>query len=1204
MEKNMHGRIARVAAAAGLGLTLALGAAPVMAIAEPDLGNLDIDAQDGEGGVITTVDGVFDGGEGTESSPYIISQADTLASFAQSVNSGNDYLGKYVELSGNIDLSRYESWTPIGTEEHPFSGVFDGSSFTVTGLQIKDETLSGAGLFGVIKGGAIENLTIDSPNVSAKSYVGALVGDAFTGSISNCKVSGMIAVSGYYKIGGLTGNGYANINDCSVAGSDGSYVSATYLEPDLEGDSVGGLIGYRGEGSVELSGCSVSGVAISGTRKVGGLAGSVYTTNVIEDCEVSSVAVSSTATKDYAESKASSMGVGGLVGIITSDKGNSGSIEGCEISDVTLSCDEGAKDSIKMGYVTGGMYADDVSAPSDEQMELSAVVTGNNSGANVDAPGLNGAVASIGEDYYNTLADAVDAVETNETITLLHDVTGSGVKVAGEGERTFTIDLGGNTYTVVNPTVGSSGTETNGFQLLEGSTITIKNGTITAADSASAKILIQNYSNLTLEDVNLIGGTNTQYTLSNNCGNVVIGEGTSITAGGASPNVAFDVCRFADYDSVVVTVNEGAGKITGKIELSHANAASGNGEIALNIKGGDFSGSEIVYADPTISGEITVSKDSSVALSAPDGYQWVDKGEGPVLTPATGEGDEDPFVPVASIGDVMYGSLATAIDSAQPGQTVELLGDVTVETWDMVWDVAGITLDGNDHTLTVKNIESGQNHNALIQSDGDNTFKNLKIDLSDVEAEAGGKAYRAFSAGAGDSFSNVAIKGNENLEYGISVDGTDADNETVTIDGCTFDNIVYGVYDSEEGSIENLVITNSTFSGCDYASILHAPNAEFTGNVVEGGKLNIVNEGQVIDGNTFTDESLIKFYASPESFEKNIISADSHLEKDDGLEDTVDISKNYWGGGAPSKDQLGNAAGSVTGSDVYYERDTMRPQDLNTYVPPVVSTGDAVKVEQSEGGKVTVSPSLADEGDEVTVTVAPDEGQELRELTVTDSEGNGVEAKAGEKDGEYVFVMPDGAVTVTATFGCDGGELCPTHGFSDVDQSDWYHDAVDWAVESGVLNGYGDGGELLGPLAMITRAEMAQVLWNKAGRPEAEADLSAFADVDASAWYAAPVAWCLSEGIFNGYGDTFGTERPISREEVATVLWRMSGESEAGSDLSGYADASAVSAYATDALSWATGSGVVTGKDSGTRLDPQGQCTRAEVAAMLMRMAG
>ena len=273
----------------------------------------------------------------------------------------------------------------------------------------------------------------------------------------------------------------------------------------------------------------------------------------------------------------------------------------------------------------------------------------------------------------------------------------------------------------------------------------------------------------------------------------------------------------------------------------------------------------------------------------------------------------------------------------------------------------------------------------------------------------------------------------------------------------------------------------------------------------------------------------------------------------------------------------------------------------SNYVPPVAS-GHEVKAEQSEGGKVTVTPERAEEGDEVTITATPDEGQEVRSVTVKDGDGNEVEVKRGEKDGEFVFAMPDGAVTVTVTFGCDGGELCPTHGFADVDQSAWYHDAVDWAVEHHVLNGYGDGGTTLGPVADVTRAEMAQMRWNQANRPEADADLASFTDVDPEGWYADALAWCLDEGLFSGYGDTFGTERVISREEAATVLWRLAGSPEADADLSGYGDASKVSSYAEVAMKWAVSEGVLTGK-GGVSLDPQGQCTRGEVAAMLMRMS-
>ena len=270
-------------------------------------------------------------------------------------------------------------------------------------------------------------------------------------------------------------------------------------------------------------------------------------------------------------------------------------------------------------------------------------------------------------------------------------------------------------------------------------------------------------------------------------------------------------------------------------------------------------------------------------------------------------------------------------------------------------------------------------------------------------------------------------------------------------------------------------------------------------------------------------------------------------------------------------------------------------------IPYVPDPGHDVEVTEPEHGTVAIDPDRAEEGEEVTVTPTPDEGFEVGDVTVTDEGGEPVEV-TGNADGTWSFVMPDGEVTVTVTFRCDGGELCPTHGFTDVDQSAWYHDAVDWAVVNGVLNGYGEGGTSLGPVAPITRAEMAQTLWNRAGRPEAEADLSAFTDVDAGGWYAPALEWCVSEGIFSGYGDTFGTERVISREEAATVLWRLSGSPEADADLSGYGDASDVSDYATGAIEWAVSTGVLTGKGN-VALDPQAGCTRGEVAAMMMRLA-
>lgn len=191
-------------------------------------------------------------------------------------------------------------------------------------------------------------------------------------------------------------------------------------------------------------------------------------------------------------------------------------------------------------------------------------------------------VCAIGDEKYESLQEAVNAAGTAETtITLLTEaaadgvISGAGVVVPSGSNITF--DLNGLTYDVSGETVGSPRTETNGFQLLKNSNITFKNGTLKAT-SPTAQMLIQNYSNLTLEDVNLDGTTLSgwAYALSNNCGTVNLTGSTSITAkeGGR----AFDTCKFGSYAIPTVNVNT-TGTISGPIE-----ATGGK----LNIENGKF----------------------------------------------------------------------------------------------------------------------------------------------------------------------------------------------------------------------------------------------------------------------------------------------------------------------------------------------------------------------------------------------------------------------------------------------------------------------------------------------------------------------------------------------------------------------------------------------------------------------------------------
>ena len=254
---------------------------------------------------------------------------------------------------------------------------------------------------------------------------------------------------------------------------------------------------------------------------------------------------------------------------------------------------------------------------------------------------------------------------------------------------------------------------------------------------------------------------------------------------------------------------------------------------------------------------------------------------------------------------------------------------------------------------------------------------------------------------------------------------------------------------------------------------------------------------------------------------------------------------------------------------------------------------------ETDGGTVEVSPSYPHKGDTVTVTPMPDEGQEVRDAVVTDKDGELVEVTPHE-DGTYTFVQPAGRVTIEVTFGCDGGELCATHGYPDLDHSQWYHDAVDWAVTGGAIMGYDNGD--FGPDDTFTRAQMATILWRIAGRPANGAALPG--DCDASGFYAPAVSWALSAGVFGGYADgTFGPDDELSREQVACVLYnrtKAAGEDvSARADLSGFSDAGKLSEWAREAMSWAVAAGVFHGTDAGA-LEPTRALTRAEGAAVLM----
>lgn len=174
--------------------------------------------------------------------------------------------------------------------------------------------------------------------------------------------------------------------------------------------------------------------------------------------------------------------------------------------------------------------------------------------------------------------------------------------------------------------------------------------------------------------------------------------------------------------------------------------------------------------------------------------------------------------------------------------------------------------------------------------------------------------------------------------------------------------------------------------------------------------------------------------------------------------------------------------------------------------------------------------------------------------------------------------------------------------FTDVPASHWAHDDITYVYENDLMNG--TDGSLFSPESTTTRAQVVTVLYRLAGQPAADWE-NPFWDVPASAWFHDAVTWAWENDITGGVSSThFGAGNAVTREQLATFLYRYAQDqgydTSARADLSGYSDAGLVSSYATEALSWANATGLITGT-TGTTLSPQGSATRAQVATILSR---
>ena len=277
------------------------------------------------------------------------------------------------------------------------------------------------------------------------------------------------------------------------------------------------------------------------------------------------------------------------------------------------------------------------------------------------------------------------------------------------------------------------------------------------------------------------------------------------------------------------------------------------------------------------------------------------------------------------------------------------------------------------------------------------------------------------------------------------------------------------------------------------------------------------------------------------------------------------------------------------------------PEDPDVPVNP--NPGYAVTVEEPAHGDVTVTPARAAKGDTVTITVTPDEGYQVEEVSITDRSGNPVEVTAGSGN-QYTFTMPASPVEIQVTLAPVEEEPAPVgeEPFTDVDEGDWYYDAVQYVYEKGLMNG--TAADEFAPNATTTRAMVVTILYRLEGEPSGGGE-TPFTDLKAGQYYLDAVAWANANGIVNGTtATTFDPDGAITRQQMAAILYRYAAykgyDVSVSADLSSYPDAGAIQTYAQDAMAWANGSELILGFEDHT-LQPVGNSTRAQVATLLMR---
>lgn len=756
---------------------------------------------------------------------------------------------------------------------------------------------------------------------------------------------------------------------------------------------------------------------------------------------------------------------------------------------------------------------------------------------------------------YTTLEEAIQKANENDEIKLLSDVTVSLDGVAENSaayviNKNITLDGNGKTITATATTVpeNASATKQHVIMASDGAEVEIKN--LTVDGDGYAKHGIQAYTAPGSED-------QTKLTLNNVTSKNNMGYGVVVNASNIEATELYTSGNGwggvnVDAKAAKASFSMSSGNIAEESSVILDSAE--NGENTLSIAGGEFGG--YVGANPDsdqAKGNDTITVENGTFEAA-----------------------------VAFIDNVPYYSLEAAIDAAVDGDVVVLKEDIEVDVSD-VQEKGGaitidkkITLDGNDNTIK-----------AVWEDKGDANAKNatLLLLLESVEVK------------------NLTVDGNKVIRHGVQAYGENADVTLNTV--AIQNNDWYGLLVNNGASVtaEELNTTGNAWGINIDAQTATASFEMSSGTIAEEASIVIESEGTGKTETTITGGEFQNVGVKPVEIEEP--------EKEDGVA-TITISDGTF-----------TSVQALEGDVVQISGGT-----YSTEIPEEYCADGFVLVENADGTfgvepeavatKITLDKTSLTlvKGDTATLTatVEPAEATNKDEIVWTTSNSDIATVEAGK-----ITAVGYGTATITAKIGevyatCAVSVICDDENcayYDDVNEDAWYHPAVDFVTEQGIMQGIAE--KTFAPEMELTRAQFAQILYNMEGKPEYETDKT-FDDVQEKedgedVWYYDAVMWAASTGIVKGYEDgCYYPDEDITRQEMVTMLYRYAEykntlTGDITEDLEAFPDSDDDSVWDKEAFAWAVQHGIVNGKDGKLAAgDPARRCEIAKIIMVYMSL--